>query len=188
MKLVDTDEVGPAEIEEAPPHATPPRPEHRRVAVSFLFTLAVVVGTVVTVYSVFPARHNVLVTTALAEHRRADQTWQIDRPEPSQLESWSIGVLGSKPPLPMASSGINVIGARAIDILARRAAVIGYRGGNEDVTVLVQRAHDVPPRRIHKDDGDDRVEAWRDKKWTIVIVGPSKSATMWAPALGVPPP
>ena len=186
MKLVDTDQVGPQEIEEAPPHATPPRPEHRRVAVSFLFTLAVLVGTVVTVYTVFPARHNVLVTTALAEHRRAPQEWELERPRPAELASWSIGVLGGRPPLPEASSGIDVVGARAIDVLDRRAAVIGYRIGGGDVTLIVQRAHDVPPRRISRDDGDDRVESWRDKKWTIVVVGPTSSVATWAPFLGVP--
>jgi hypothetical protein len=186
VKLVDTDQVGPQEIEEAPPHPTPPRPEHRRVAVSFLFTLAVLVGTVVTVYTVFPARHNVVVTAALAEHRRTSQDWEIERPRPAELSSWAIGVLGGRPPLPEASSGIDVVGARAIDVLDRRAAVIGYRVGSADVTVVVQRAHDVPPRRVSRDDGDDRVESWRAKQWTIVVIGPTASAATWAPFMGVP--
>jgi hypothetical protein len=186
VKLVDTDQEGPKEIEEAPPHATPPRPEHRRVAVSFLFTLVVLVGTVVTVYTVFPARHNVLVTAALTEHRRSAPEWELDRPRPAELSSWAVGVLGGRPPIPEATSGIQVVGARAIDVLDRRAAVIDYRLGGADVTYVVQRAHDVPPRRVSRDDGDDRVESWRAKQWTIVVVGPTGSAEMWAPFMGVP--
>src|SRR5262245_2254237 len=111
MKLVDTDAIGPSAIEEAPPHPIPPRPEHRRVAVSFLFTLAVLVGTVVMVYTVFPARHDVVVTAAVDEHRRADRSWQLEHPRPEQVESWAIGVLGGRPPLPTPGPGVAIVGA-----------------------------------------------------------------------------
>ena len=182
MRLVDRELEGPPEVEEAPPHPTPPRPEHRRVAVSFLFTLAVLVGTVVTVYTVFPARHNVVLTTAIEEHRRADQTWELSRPRSDQLASWAIGVLGGDASLPKG----DVIGARAVDVLNRRAAVIRYLVGKDEVTLVVQRARDVPPRRVHKDDGDDHVEGWRATHWTFVAVGPAASAEAWKKALGVP--
>jgi hypothetical protein len=182
VKIVEPEVLGPPEVEEAPPHPTPPRPEHRRVYVSFLFTLAVLVGTVVTVYTVFPARHNVVVTAAVSEHRRSDATWQLPAPRPEQLASWSLGVLGGEAPLPAG----DVVGARAIDIVNRHAAVIGYKVGGAEVTLLVQRARDMPPRRVSKDDGDDHVEAWRVQKWTFVAVGPAASAATWKAALGVP--
>lgn len=182
MRLVDPELEGPPEVEEALPHPTPPRPEHRRVYVSFLFTLAVLVGTVVTVYTVFPARHNVVVTAAVEEHRRSDQPWQLTRPAPEQLATWALGVLGGDAPLPAG----DVIGARSVEVLKRPAAVIRYRVGAAEVTLFVQRARDMPPRRVRKDDGDDHVEGWRAKKWTFVAVGPAASADAWKAALGVP--
>lgn len=186
MKLVETDEAGPPAIEEAPPHPTPPRPEHRRVAVSFLLTLAVLVGTVVTVYTVFPARHNVVVTAAVDEHRRSDQTFQLTKPSGEALASWAVGVLGARLALPGPGAGVDVIGARSIEILERPAALVRYRIGTSEVTLVVQRARDVPKRRVSKQDGDDQIEAWRVEKWTFVAVGPASTAAQWRPAMGVP--
>jgi hypothetical protein len=192
MKLVEADAVGPAAIEEAPPHPTPPRPEHRRVAISFLFTLAVLVGTVVMVYTVFPARHNVVVTDAIAEHRRAAQEWQLVHPGAEELETWALGVLGERVALPPPGAGVAVIGARPIDILNRRAALVRYQigapvvAGGAEVTLVVQRARDVPKRRVSKQDDDDQVEGWRVQKWTFVAVGPAATAAAWKPAMGVP--
>jgi hypothetical protein len=186
MKLVESDAVGPAAIEEAPPHPTPPRPEHRRVAISFLFTLAVLVGTVVTVYTVFPARHNIVVTTALEEHRRAPQTFQLEHPTAERLQTWALGVLDGPVVLPMPRAGLDVVGARPIEILNRRAAVVRYRIGDAEITLVVQRARDMPKRRVSRADGDDQVEGWRVQKWTFVAVGPAASAAAWKPALGVP--
>ena len=60
MKLIEAESTGPVEGDEA--LVTPPRPPRRRVSVSLLFTLTVLIGTVVTIYAMFPARHNVLMT------------------------------------------------------------------------------------------------------------------------------
>jgi hypothetical protein len=85
-----------------------------------------------------------------------------------------------------------VIGARPIEILNRRAALVRYKigppvvAGDAEVTLVVQRGRDVPKRRVSKQDDDDQVEAWRVQKWTFVAVGPEASAAQWKPALGVP--
>ena len=63
MKVVEAEVTGPVEGEDA--IVTPPRPLHRRVSVSLLFTLSVLIGTVVTSYTVFPARHNVLMAETM---------------------------------------------------------------------------------------------------------------------------
>jgi len=52
MKLVEAESTGPVEGDAA--LVTPPRPPHRRVSVSLVFTLTVLVGTVVTIYAMFP--------------------------------------------------------------------------------------------------------------------------------------
>jgi len=75
MKLVEAESTGPVEGDAA--LVTPPRPPHRRVSVSLLFTLTVLIGTVVTIYAVFPARHNLLLTQAIARHREASSTWDL---------------------------------------------------------------------------------------------------------------
>ena len=77
MKLVEAEAEGPIEGETA--IVTPPRPPHRRVSVSLLFTLTVLIGTVVAIYLMFPARHNVLLTEAIAQPPATEQAWDLDR-------------------------------------------------------------------------------------------------------------
>jgi hypothetical protein len=185
MKLVEVDQEGPPAIEAEAPRPTPPVPEHRRVAVSLLFTTAILVGTVVAIYLAFPARHNVVVTRAVAEHRAAP-TWQIERPSAGDLRVWALGVLGERAPVPEPGPDREVVGARPLEILKRRTAMIRYRIGGAEVDVLIQRGHDVPPRRVSRRDGEDRVEAWRHGPWMFVAVGPAASAAGWKKALGVP--
>ena len=97
MKLVEAESTGPVEGDDA--LVTPPRPPHRRVSVSLLFTLTVLIGTVVTIYAMFPARHNLLMTEALALHREPP-AWDLNAPSGDEARGWLIGVVGNNPPMP----------------------------------------------------------------------------------------
>ncbi|HEV7559526.1 MAG TPA: hypothetical protein VGO00_28815, partial [Kofleriaceae bacterium] len=135
MKLVEAEATGPVEGED--PIVTAPRPLHRRVSVSLLFTLTVLIGTVVTIYWVFDARHNVMLTEAIAQHREVDD-FELKAPSPEKLGTWGLGMFGER--LPMPPSTIPIIGARRIEILNRRTAVIRLKIGDDEVTYLVQHA------------------------------------------------
>src|SRR5690348_1884298 len=111
MHLVEAEAVGPIEGDDA--LVTPPRPPHRRVSVSLLFTLSVLTGTVVAIYLLLPARHDVIVTEAIAHHADAG-SWDLENPTPAELRAWSIGVVGKGAPLP--SDSVKVIGAKRLDI------------------------------------------------------------------------
>src|SRR5258706_6590527 len=113
MKLVEPESTGPVEGEA--PIVTPPRPPHRRVSVSLLFTLSVLIGTVVTIYVVFPARHGVLITEAIDRHRDPAPAWDLLSPSTGELRAWAIGVAGKDVPLP--PTDLALIGARRLDIL-----------------------------------------------------------------------
>ena len=180
MKLVEAESTGPVEGDEA--LVTPPRPPHRRVSVSLLFTLTVLVGTVVTIYATFPARHNVLLTDAIELHHDASPAWDLVAPSPSQLRAWVIGAVGKDVPLP-ADGTTAVIGARRLEILSREAALIRLRVGSDDVTYLVQHARGIAPERSERADGALRAMAWRKGAFTIVAVGPDASAASWRAAL-----
>jgi hypothetical protein len=185
MKLFETDTEGPPSREEPPVRATPPRPEKRQVMVSLLLTVTVLAGTVIAVFTIFPERHNEILTATVAAHRRPGG-WELTTPDDDQLQLWARAVLGEVPPLPASAPALSTVGARALTILDRRAALVRYRIGDGEITYLVQRARDVPRRRIRTRDGDDIVEAWRRGPWTCVVVGPATSADTWRPLLGVP--
>src|SRR5262245_29153978 len=127
MHLVEPEEVGPIEGDDA--LITAPRPPHRRVSVSLLFTLSVLIGTVVTIYLVLPARHNLLLTTAIELHRDADPNWDLDAPSTGELRAWAIGLVGKNVPLP--SDGATIIGARRLEILHRSAALMRLQIGGD---------------------------------------------------------
>lgn len=185
MKLVDTDDDDPSAHPEPPVRATPPRPAKRQVTVSLLLTVTILVGTVIAVFTIFPERHNELITSTVAAHR-ATAEWEIANPPDADLRIWARAVLGEAPPLPEPTAGASPVGARSLTILARRAALVRYRIGDTEVTYLMQRARDVPKRRVRATDGSDAIEAWRRGPWTIVVVGPSAAADKWRPILGVP--
>ena len=178
MKLVEAESTGPVEGDDA--LVTPPRPPHRRVSVSLLFTLTVLIGTVVTIYVVFPARHNVLVTQALELHHEASPAWDLTAPNPPQLHAWTIGAIGKDVPLP--GEGPAIIGARRLEILNRVAAVIRLRVGDDDVTYLVQHARGIAPEGIERVDGELRAIAWRKGPFIVVAVGPDATAARWRTA------
>src|SRR5262245_4422052 len=101
MHLVEAEAVGPIEGDDA--LVTAPRPPHRRLSVSLLFTLSVLVGTVVAIYTLLPARNDLMVTTAIAHH--ADTTgWDLEAPSAGELRAWAIGVVGKGVPLPAESA------------------------------------------------------------------------------------
>jgi hypothetical protein len=141
VKLVEAESTGPVEGDAA--LVTPPRPPHRRVSVSLVFTLTVLVGTVVTIYAMFPARHNLLMTEAIAHHRDPGAAWDLVTPSRDALRAWMIGAIGKDAPLPGAAAA--VVGARQLNILNRAAALVRLRIGDDEVTYLVQRARGIAP-------------------------------------------
>jgi hypothetical protein len=196
MHLVEPEEVGPIEGDD--PRITAPRPPHRRVSVSLLFTLSVLIGLVVTIYLVLPARHNVLLTEAIERHRDSGVTWDcascLDAPSHAELRAWAIGVVGKGVPLPnehidtgdsmnKERSFVKVIGARRVEVLNRDAALMRLQIGSDQVTYLVQHARGIAPKRDDKDDGELRATAWRNGKFTCVAVGPQTSTSTWLAAI-----
>nr|MBA3820935.1 hypothetical protein [Deltaproteobacteria bacterium] len=165
MKLVEAEAEGPIEGEDA--IVTAPRPPHRRVSVSFLFTLTILIGTVVAIYMTFPARNNVLLTEAVDRHRDTAPAWDLSAPTPAELRAWSIGVVGKDAPLPLLDA--QIIGARQIDVLDRRAAMIRLAVGGDHVTYVVQHARGISPPKAERTDGDLRALAWRTGAFTSVV-------------------
>ena len=175
MKLVEPEAEGPIEGEE--PIVTPPRPPHRRVSVSFLFTLTVLVGTVVAVYLAFPARHNLLLTEAMEAHREAEPQWDLVAPPFNEMRTWPIGVAGKNVPLPPADA--RIIAARSTDIHDRRAAIVRFSLGADELTYLVQHGRGIPPKRSERTDGDLHAVSWKSGKFTCVVVGPTATKDTW---------
>jgi hypothetical protein len=182
MKLVEAESTGPVEGDDA--LVTPPRPPHRRVSVSLVFTLTVLVGTVVTVYAMFPARNNVLVTEAIALHRETNPTWDLAALNLTELRAWVVGVVGKDVPLPGEGTTVTpvVIGVRRLTILSRAAALIRVRVGDDDVSYLVQHALRIAPERSERQDGALRAIAWRKGPFIVVAVGPDATAARWRAA------
>jgi hypothetical protein len=182
MKLVEAESTGPVEGDAA--LVTPPRPPHRRVSVSLVFTLTVLVGTVVTIYAMFPARHNVLMTEAITRHGETNPTWDLAAPSPDVLRAWMIGAVGKGAPLPGEGTAVSVtvIGARRLEILNRAAALLRLRIGEDEVTYLVQHARGIAPERSERIDGPLRAVAWRKGRFTLVAVGTDATEASWRAA------
>jgi hypothetical protein len=191
MKLIEAESTGPVEGDAA--LVTPPRPPHRRVSVSLVFTLTVLVGTVVTIYAMFPARHNLLLTEAIALHQDPGPAWDLVAPGADALRAWMIGAVDKDAPLPgegtragagaAGGAAVRVIGARRLEILNRAAALIRVRTGADEVTYLVQRARGIAPDGAERVDGALRAVAWRSGRFTVVAVGPDATAASWRAAL-----
>jgi hypothetical protein len=178
MKLVEAESTGPVEGDAA--LVTPPRPPHRRVSVSLLFTLTVLVGTVLSIYTVFPARHNVLLAEAIERHRDANPMWDLAAPSTTELRAWAFGVAGKEVLLPRPD--LTVVGVRQLMILNRPAALIGVRVADEQVTYLVQRARGIAPSQAERTDGELRAIAWHHGPFAVVVVGAEATAARWLPA------
>ncbi|MDX2093104.1 MAG: hypothetical protein SFX73_35000 [Kofleriaceae bacterium] len=178
MNLVEAEEVGP--VEGDAPLVTPPRPPHRRVSVSLLFTLTVLTGTVVAIYMTFPARHNVLMTEAFAQHRETSPAWDLTAPKEPELRAWMFGVVGKDAPMPPA--GI-IEGARKIEVFKRGAAIVRVQVGSDHLTYLVQRARGVAPKHAERTEGDLHGISWRKGPFTCVAVGPEATFATWKSSL-----
>ena len=174
MKVVEAEITGPVEGEDA--IVTPPRPLHRRVSVSLLFTLSVLIGTVVTIYSVFPARHGVLVDVAIAQHKESP-AWDLAAPTPEVLRGWAIGVVGKEVPLP----AVPVIGAKKVELLKRHVAVMRLRVGTDEITYAVQHSRSASPEHVDRVDGDLRAVGWHTGSFSCVAVGPNATSGTWLP-------
>jgi hypothetical protein len=182
MKLVETDSPhGDEEVAEVP---RPPRPERRRVYVSLALTMTVLVATVAAVYFAFPKRDNELVHAALDAHREGGP-YELDHPTRAEVGAWSMGVVGQKVPWP-DGAGLEVVGTRRLQVLRRPAALVRYRADQDEVSVMVLRARDAPPRKYRRADGDDLAVSWRRGPWTFVVVGPTARADTWKRSFGVP--
>jgi hypothetical protein len=177
--LVEAEETGPIEGEDA--IVTPPRPPHRRVSVSLVFTLTVLVGTVVAIYAAFPARHHVLVSEAIDYHHNPPQAWDLAAPTAVELRAWALGVGGKEMPLPQPSA--TILGAAKLQLFDRGAALIRVHAGNDDVTYLVQRAHGILPDDYQTTEGDLRAVAWNKGPFACVAVGPDATAKVWLPMI-----
>jgi len=178
MNLVEAESTGPIEGEEA--IVTPPRPPHRRVSVSLLFTVSVLVGTVVTIYTVFPPEGD-LAGEAMSRHRDPQPAWVLTSPTPSELRAWVRGVVGEDPPLPGAS--VSVLGARRVEVVHHAAALLRVRAGGAELSYIVQVARDDEPARPTLDDADLHAVAWRAGAFAFAAVGPAASAASWEPAI-----
>jgi len=181
MKLIESDAEGPI-VEEST--TTPPRPEKRRVSISLLFTLAVLVGTVVTIYTLLPARNQILVTEAFAGHRRDRTTFDVVGPTGGELQAWTTGALGKQVPM-FAMPGAAPLAAAVITIHRRNASLVRSRVGTEEFTVLMQHAQGWAPESAERDDGELHASLKRVGPWTVVTVGLKATMATWLPMVHV---
>lgn len=155
----------------------------RSNSISAALTVLALVGTVAGVYWFFPRRDHELMTRSVEVHRDHGE-WELEHPDETELRAWSVGSLGAKVPWPELRAGMAVVGARTVDIQKRRTALVRYRIGDDDVSVVAQRARDPAPRKFSRTEGDHLVLSWRSGKWTMVAVGPSATAERWKPLVG----
>ena len=174
MKLVEADAEGPSGEE---PIVTPPRPEKRRVSISLVFTLSVLIATVVSIYVVFPARNNELITEALARHLEPP-AWDLTAPSDAELRAWALAKVGKGAPLP---DGLAAIGAASIEVARRPTALIRYQGPSGELTYVVQRVHSASPRTTERRSDGMRAVLWREQGWLLVGVG-KDGEPAWLPA------
>lgn len=175
--LVEAEATGPVEGDD--PIVTPPRPRHRRVSVSLVLTLSVLIGLVAAIYTVFPARHNVMAQEALAHHRDVT-AWDLPAPSPAELRAWLVGAIGKGAPLPNEPA----IGATQIEVLDRPAALIRFKIGADEVTYLVERAGRIEPEHAESKENDLRIVEWPKGAFVCSAVGPDATAATWMHAVG----
>lgn len=176
MKLIEAEAVGPVEGEEA--IVTPPRPPHRRVSVSLVFTLTVLIGTVVAIFLVFPARHEVFLSEALARHR-TQPAWDLATPTGAEARAWATGLVGAKAPLPVLDANVKVIGVSRIELLDRPAALLRLAIGPDEVTYIVQPSRGIAKKADQRTAGDLRAVSVRRDGYSAAAAGPAATADRW---------
>ncbi len=189
MKLVESDRRGPNDSDEDIETTTPPRPEHRRVSVSLLLTASVLIGTVVAIYLVFPERHNALLTRGLELHN-SPPAFQLEMVSQNELRDWSVKLFegtSHRVPWPeLKGGGVELLGVANESILARRAALARYRLGDHEMTLVVLRARDAPPRTHQRNEGAISAVSWRKGRWTFVAVGQAEHRKTWGQLVDAP--
>lgn len=182
MKLVDSEfehRTDDGDVE----RPSPPRPERRRVHVSLIVTMSVLVATVVLVYALFPKRDNELLEAALDAHLEPGSA-TLTRPSQAELDAWTIGLLGSAVPWPEIEA--EVLDARSRVVLRRNVAVVRYQIGQDTITLAACAARSSPPRTHRRTREGLYAVSWRRERWTFVAVGPAGTAERWAPVVGAP--
>jgi len=178
MKLVES------EIPDHPTGSAPkPNPPRRRVAVSLMLTVSVLTATVVIVYTVFPKRHNEVLSVAV-EHHREPRAAELESPSRGELIAWSVGLHDKPVPFPQIPEGVQVDRAYALRIFKRPVALVRLVVSGQPVTLMAMQARDVPPRRRRSVDGDLLAQSWREGKWTFIAVGNQSSAKDWQAVVG----
>jgi len=179
MKLVESD------VPDRPTgeHPAPPPPPHRRVAVSLVFTLSVLIGTVAVIYTVFPKRNNEVLDIAIEQHRHPD-TFELVEPSRGEIVAWSVGLYGRAIPWPKVTEGVHLEGAYAMRVFRRPAALVRLSVDGQPVTLMAMKARDWPPR--HRENHDDELiaKSWRSGKWLFVAVGREDLEARWQPVVG----
>jgi hypothetical protein len=146
-----------------------------------IFTLSVLTGLVVAIYTLLPARHDVLIEEAVHYQRATDTSWDLEHPTAGELHAWAIGVIGKDVPLPADTT--TIIGAKRIEIVHRAAALVRLQHGADTLTYVVQHSRGIAPEHVERTDGDLRALSWRRNKYTYVLVGPVATQAAWAPAI-----
>jgi hypothetical protein len=183
MKLVDTD-IHHREDDDLRELTMPPRPEKRRVYTSLLVTLGVLIGTVAIIYAVFPKRDNEILTVVIGEHESPSPD-ELARPNAQELTAWSVGVLGRSVAWPQGP-GLEVLGARAVSVLKRPAALVRYRAGQDEVTLVAMRPREAVRRKHHRETEALYGRTWRRGRIEFAIVGPVATRDRWRPMFRVP--
>ena len=168
--------MGPVEGEDAV--VTAPRPPHRRVSVSLLFTLTVLIGTVVAIFLVFPARHEVFLSEALARHR-TQPAWDLTTPTSAEARAWAMGLVGARAPLPSLAPPVRVLGASRIELLDRPAALLRLAIGPDEVTYIVQPSRGIAKKSDQRTSGDLRAVSVRRDGYSAAAAGSAASADRW---------
>jgi hypothetical protein len=179
MKLIESDAEGPSR---PVVDVTPPRPEKRRVSISLLFTLAVLVSTVAGVYLLLPARDNILITEAIQSHRRDVTTFSLAAPSAGELKAWGLGTLAQKDAPLAPQLGATIVAADTLVIHRRNAATIRYKVGQTELTLLIQHAKGWAPDKAFRREGNLFADMGHVGEWTVVTVGEQAMVEQWVAA------
>lgn len=186
MKLVES-EFEHRTDEDDVERPSPPRPERRRVYVSLMVTMSVLIATVVLVYSLFPKRDNELLDAVIDAHLEPKSA-ELSNPGDAELDAWTVGMFGRAVPWPEPGSDIDaeVLEARSLEVLRRKIAVVRYRIGDDEVSLAATVARSAPPRTHRRTRDGVYGVSWRHGRWTFVAAGPERTADRWTVQLEAP--